>query len=470
MGAFARFRWFLTPTIIQALAALAMLPLVTIVLGPAEYGAFALVTSVTALGSTIAALGSSYVLAEAFGQQDEQRRRATVAGLTVATGSLAVVCAAVLIVLHRYLAPYFAPLAEVSAGAILMASGSMIGLAFWGIASDVATQEGRAKPFAYTSIAQTFVAATVTLWALYEAELGGLALFAGQFAGSLVLFLGGMFVLRSYWTTQGFAWLRSGGLRGSMWPTTSNLLENAYVALERNLLAVFASVHQVGLYSHSQQYRGAIGAGVKAIARAVWPVTLSEAGTAAAGFTRTGDTWRAAHLLLALAGTIFAAIGAEIIHLLTNGKFTQAWPFAALGIAYLLVQSSGKSQTGYMLARGMGVRYARFHATSIVAAAALACLSIAWLGMWGAFAALFFQQVAFRVAIQVHLANKLHIPFQDHVVVIGCLLIMALVGTNLIFELTVYARAAEALIVFGVLAVPLRKAFSALRVFNRQPA
>jgi len=465
-----RFRWFLAPTVVQAAVSFVMLPIVTRILGPADYGAFALALAIVTLGATVASLGSSYGLAEAFSQREERLRSAIVAGQALVSGVLGALFAAAFWLLYSPAASSFPALAEIGAVAATMAAASVVGTVLWTVATDVVTLEGRARLFAAVIIGQTFVSAAVTLWALFGAEMGRVALFAGHLAGSVVLLGGAMFALQRYWTSDLFGWLRGGGLRGSLGRSMGNVFESFYLVLERNLLATFASVHELGLYAHSQQYRGAAGAAVKAIARSIWPVSLAEAASPVGGFLATRSAWGPTHVSITAAGVGFAAMGPEVIDLLTNGKFTAAWPLAAAGMAYLLVQHSGKPQTAYLLAHGRGTRLALLHVVATLVGMVVALLCIQWLGMWGAFAALLAQQVAFRVLIQRDVRHAVGQPFQDNVVIVGFLLIAALVFVNSALALPLYARVLETVLVVGALAAGTGAAGHVLRRLRRQPS
>jgi O-antigen/teichoic acid export membrane protein len=466
MTILARFRWFLAPTVAQAAVSFAMLPIVTRILGPADYGAFALAIAIVTLGVTVACLGSSYALAEGFSQQDEARRKAIVAGQAAASTLLGVLFAAAFYLLYAPAARALPAIAEIGPVAAGMAAASVVGTVLWAVATEVVTLDGRAKLFAAVIISQTLVTAAVTLAALFWAGAGRLALFAGHFAGSAVLICGAAIALRRYWTADLVGWLRGGGLRGSLGRSAGNVVESVYSVLERNMLAIFASVHEVGLYVHSQQYRVAAGAGVKAIARSIWPVSLGEAMSAAGGFPNTRRAWGATHVLITAAGVGFAAIGPEIISLLTNDKFTAAWPLAALGMAYLLALNAGKPQTAYLLARGQGTELARLHVYATVTAMLIALATIPRFGMWGALAAALAQQVSLRLLIQWYVRGA-RLPMQDAYVAIGFMVILILVGANLSLALPLYARLLETLVVLTALAAWTGAASQVLGILRR---
>src|SRR4051812_12981529 len=61
-----RFSLYFLPSVFSAGLSFLMLPLVTRVVGPAEYGVFALVSAYTAFGSALATLGGNYIISHRF--------------------------------------------------------------------------------------------------------------------------------------------------------------------------------------------------------------------------------------------------------------------------------------------------------------------------------------------------------------------------------------------------------------------
>ena len=65
---------FSVPPVFQSAVSFALLPLMTLVLGPRDYGTFALVTAVTSFGTALSTLGGGYVLAQRWPTADEYTR------------------------------------------------------------------------------------------------------------------------------------------------------------------------------------------------------------------------------------------------------------------------------------------------------------------------------------------------------------------------------------------------------------
>lgn len=440
MSLVARFRWFLVPSVLQGAVSFATLPLATLLLGPADYGAFAVVSAITALGGAISSLGSTYLFSKAFSKESPEQVRQAVSQQVVFSMSIAVVFAITLILAWRQLAKLSSSLMDVPTSGLVLSALAMVPATLWALALDVLTLDGRAKTFALVGTAQSLVSAATLLCGLFLLGLEGVALFLSGAIGSIVAGAGGYIVLRRYLEWPRFSKNEFGALRGAVSLTVANVIEVIYLSVERNLLAVLDGLASLGLYSHSQQYRLMVGVATKALARSVWPVTLNEAKICPTQFRNTGHYWGLAHLVLSFVGLVFAALGVELIGLLTHGKFSDAGPYAAMGIAYLLIQNCGKPQTGVLYADGESKLFARISIVATLCALATALYVIPLFGIWGALLALFIQQVVLRLAIQFYVARMITTPFQDGWALAGFGVIIFLVVINEEFQLSLLHR------------------------------
>lgn len=58
-----KFSFFLLPSVVQSIVAIAVLPIATRVIGSEEYGVFALLTSLAVFGTVFASVGTGYLVA-----------------------------------------------------------------------------------------------------------------------------------------------------------------------------------------------------------------------------------------------------------------------------------------------------------------------------------------------------------------------------------------------------------------------
>jgi O-antigen/teichoic acid export membrane protein len=190
----------------------------------------------------------------------------------------------------------------------------------------------------------------------------------------------------------------------------------------------------------------------KALARAIWSVTLAEAQEKSLRFPKTGRHWNFAHLSIGFAGLAFAAFGSEAIGILTHGKFSGAGPYAAMAIALLLIQNSGKPCTGILYATGKAAVVSRLVLGAGTIGLATAMLAIPPLGLWGAVMATIMHQLTFRIAMQLYVSRYAVVPFQDACAAIGFVMIPSFVAINELFSISLIARAACCAALFAMLA------------------
>jgi O-antigen/teichoic acid export membrane protein len=437
---FAKFRWFLAPSIFQAGVAFATLPLATLILGPQDYGAYALVVAITGLASAIACMGSSYQLAHVFSSKDKERIRQLVSQQLVISLLLSALLALLLIVAWNSIVAYADNLNAVPHAGFMLAAIGVVPSTLWAIALDVLTLDGRAKTFAKIVISQSLLTAAALLACLFIFDLGALSLFFSAFTGTAMLGLGAMICLWPYIERPNLTRENLQIFKAAFSLTGANIIEVAYQSFERNLLALNTGLHSLGLYTHAQQYRAIVATATKALSRSVWPITLEEAKQPSLDFRQTNRYWRFTYLCLGIIGISFAALGDLFIGLLTHGKFMGAGPYAAMSIAYLLVQNSGRPHTGLMYARGDVKPYARFSIIASIACFACAAAAIPLLGVWGALLSISVQQIVLRASIQRYTSRLSNIPFQDGGVIVGLVLICLIVAINTLLALSLNAQ------------------------------
>jgi O-antigen/teichoic acid export membrane protein len=181
---------FSVPPAIQSVVSFALLPLMTLVLGPADYGAFALVTAVTSFGTAFCTLGAGFVLAQRWPEADAETRRDLVSSLLGLSTMLALVFALALPWAWQAASAQWAVAASVPEIAVRLAAAGVFFAVPWVIASEVLTLDGRALAFAAVMLVQTASAAAASLAAVFLFDLGGLALFVGAIAAAVATGVG----------------------------------------------------------------------------------------------------------------------------------------------------------------------------------------------------------------------------------------------------------------------------------------
>jgi O-antigen/teichoic acid export membrane protein len=404
-----RFSLFFLPSVFSAGLSFLMLPLVTGVAGPHEYGVFALVNAYTAFGTALATLGGNYIVSRRFPDASTKERRGIVS--TVLVLALATVSAYGLLLMGVWpLLPgtEYAPVSCLVVAVIAMVVGQP-----WIGALDIVTVRGEARTFAAVAIFQALATSAALLIGLYQLRLGLMAFFVSQLTGALVSVGGAYVALRGFvqWRLDVAVLreLRSLGLLSAV----GNVAESVQTAVERTALSARVGVTQLGIYSNSVSYRVFASTPIGAIAKSVWPATLAEASDTTSHFGRTKAAWDIGYIGLTAAGIFFATLGDLVIGALTHGKFTAAYAFATFWMVYLLLQNSGKPQTGILFRLGGGPTYARLVVRSTLVGIAGLLVLVPLFGMWGAAAAATVQQLFLRGSIQVAARALRPAPFQD---------------------------------------------------------
>lgn len=407
---------------VTTLISFVSLPLATRILGPANYGVFALGATVAGFGSVLATLGTTFFISNAFAGASPLERQRLISTLAARTALLAAGWAVLILAASLLLRGHIDLLDEVPLrGLALVLLGAILATP-WTIAVDVLTVEGRASFFSLSLIVQALANTGALLIALYVFDLRGLSLFVGSLAGSVAVLITSLVALRAHLVLS-FDVVRTRLGQRQFLPAQA--LEAVQPAVERTLLANYAGFTQLGNYAHSLAYRSLILQGMNAVNRATWPVTLEEA-KARTAFSITGRVWASVHLAVAMVAVPFVLFGDRLISVLTNDKLTAAWVFLAPWFVLVLLQSSGKAATGVLYATGVSSTVAKLGLLANVVALVSLLVLVPVFGAAGAAMALLLQALVFRIALQLLARRQAAIPFQDWGAVLACALVTAL--------------------------------------------
>jgi O-antigen/teichoic acid export membrane protein len=268
-----------------------------------------------------------------------------------------------------------------------------------------------------------------------------MALFVGHGAGGVVALVGSLAALSRFFKAKiDWALVKEAAHLGG-WTTVSSLAQQARQTVERAALSRFTGLHDLGLYVHAQQYQTLALLGCQPAQSAVIPVLLDEAKEREPRFTRTARASNVLFLGVSIFGVAVALFGREVIGLLTHDKFNDATPYAALLIAVVLIQISGRPQLAHLLANGR----ARYTSLCNIFAAAASILTlvvlVGRLGLLAAISASAIQFLIFRVASGLDPHARARLPFQDGWAVTGIAAIMAAVAITESFDPGLLIRA-----------------------------
>lgn len=421
----SRFKWFLAPTVFQALISLAVLPLSTLILGPSEYGAFAVVSAISGFGIAFATSAAGMLLPAHFPTLDQQGRASLVQALFYVAVAMGAFLACAMVWFARLLLT-FLEVDYPAQASVAMAAGTIVLMAPWSIAYLIVILQGRATYYSGVAIFASLASAGALLGGLFAFDLRGDALYLGMFASSAVMCTGGCAVLWPYLAAarqSGVRWMPR-VLRMMLVAGIANVLENAQTLVERAALARWAGVAAVGMYSHAQLYRSALFNVMKAASNAVWPRSLEEARDPRGAFTVTAVAWESIYVALTIAGLFAAFVADDVIALLTHGKFSEAGSLVAGLVAVLLVQFSGKPQLALLYANDQGEYLGRLMGLCALCATISLLATVPLYGAWGVVASLAIQQVLYRVGIHLRAKRIAATPFQDQDVLLGVAIVL----------------------------------------------
>jgi len=425
---------YMVSAVVSVAASIATLPLATLILGPEDYGAYALVMSVSTCIQALAAALQTYVLPAFIGTIGSQERKDLIFTCLANVVAFATLLSAIVAIGIDVGAPDL--LAQIGADrtAVIAAALGTISITPWLLAIDLFAIDGRAGAFALITVAQAVATACALLVGLFVFRLGATSLYVSFLVGSSVAGLAALAAMqKDIYGRYSRTWLRK---MLDMAPPAigQRLAESGIVILERSIIGIFASARAVGLYTHSQLYSSAGTIALNAVSRGMLPLNLKEARDLPPLFLGTYSVWLPAQLLVALGAIEFALAGDQIISLLTNGKFTDAHLMAYLLIVALAVKTGGKPESAYLSATGNGTRLANLNTISTAIGAGSLLVLVPLLGALGAAVAALLRALAFRGGLWIA-GREWKIPFQDGPLFVG-LACSALVGA-LVFTSTI---------------------------------
>ncbi len=415
--------YFLGSAISGAISFL-MLPVITYVIGPEEWGVYALVMSVVVIVAAFSDVGSGYILGANIQVLDKIERKKLVSSLLIISIIVTMFTCLLILGVWLYSRNRFDIINHFSIDIIWLTLLTMLFSAPWVIAIEVFTLLGKAREFAILNILQSCVwASSVTVF-LYGPELGLLSLFWAKLLATISALFGSLYVLRNYLGPHlEFKWLKDTLQIGSR-SVLSNVLNNFSMFLERILLSVHVGMAQVGLYTHSQIYRNQISQVIKAVSRSIWPLTLEDARNKDKKFERTKKAWFAVHFGIIILGIGFATFGKEIVSIITHDKFTDAYVYIVFWMAYLLLQNSARPHIGVIYANNAGKHYSNIVSIASIISIVMLFFLVEMLGVIGVFISSFIYLLLLRIGATILARKYTYTPFQDSLVILGMLLIL----------------------------------------------
>lgn len=342
---------YLLPSITQGVIGLALVPVTTYYLDPADFGVYALLIAVAMPVRAFAATGARWVIGGNYFNADEVERRAMLFNVLAFEFALRGALILLLYLLAepvlRWLVPDYRP--EYLSYLHIVLAATLAG-SLWPAVSFLMTVRNHARLFAMYSLVQMLVNAAATVTFLTVFGWGVESLFAAMLAAacaSVVLEL--IYVSRQVDFSLKGRWLREvvgTGLKAA----PGGLAEVASNMVDRMAIQRWAGLDTLGLYSHSQQYQSIFKMLTAALSNTLMTDSLRI-------YSRDLDPAPIARLLsvwygkLALIGVGVALFSDDAIALLTHGKFTGAASLVQIWYLSIFSISHGIPYANFLMAR-----------------------------------------------------------------------------------------------------------------------
>jgi O-antigen/teichoic acid export membrane protein len=445
---------YFLPFIANSLLRLITIPATTYILGPPEYGLFALMMGVVSICTVLASSATSYVINHHVhpGDLAPGKLIMTLLGIEAGFGFiLALIC----FLSWADFARWMGVSGDVSPLAFLALLLSVPLGAFWTSGNMVMVFDGRARLYSATLIAQGIVQLLASVFALYILNWRVGALVSGQIAGIATCAVGGYFGLKRHFSIGFDRKIAREALVLMPWSTVSGFANSGTDLLERVVLGRVTGAAQLGLYVHAQSYRGMFGTAGKAFVQVLQPAMMREARAGQTDFPDTREGWNLVYVMFSMMGITFALVGREIIGLLTHGKFVGAAVFVPFWCVYLTFQYLGRAQVAMMYVHGQGKRISSaLLASNIVSGALMLVLGIPFHG-FGLVAAVLAGEAVNRALLQFWTYRLWSLPFQDGFALLGSASVIVTAITVDSLAVPLVLRAFVLLLICAVVAVTM---------------
>jgi O-antigen/teichoic acid export membrane protein len=420
------FTYFM-PFVANSLLRLIAIPITTYVLGPREYGLFALMMGLVNICTVLATSVTGYVI-----NHRAHPGETAPEGLIVTLAVLEILVGLILTVVCMGLWPWFARWMGIVGDApylnfLALLLSVPLG-AFWTSGSMMIVFDDRAVLYSGTLIAQGAIQLVATIVALYCFHWRVGSLVAGQVMGVATCAVGGYLGLRRHFSVGLDRSIVRESLALMPWSILSGFANSSTDLLERVVLGRVTNTFQLGLYVHSQSYRTMLAQAGKAFYQILQPAMLIEARSEKLDFSETRRGWNVVFAMVSLMGVGFALVGQEIISWLTHGKFAAAAIYVPFWCIYLLLLYIGRPQVAMLYAHGQGKKISSASlAGNLVSGLLMLALGIPF-HAFGLVAAVIAGELVNRIVLQYWTYRIWSIGFHDGYALAGATIVALAAG------------------------------------------
>ena len=389
-----------------------MVPITTYYLDPADLGIVAILTALAMLVTPLASTGDNWVLSTHWHTTSASGRKELLFNLLFANLGMKTLWVGIFWLLSPLVLPHlirdYRPEYQQYFGFALV--GLWAG-GLWVTLSSLMVIERAPVSHAVNELLQWAAGAMTTLVGLAVVKIGVLALFLAPISAGLLSAVHGLWYAAGKLSPQfSVRWGKEIVVSG-MPAIPFSVMDVVANSLDRFVIQRWLDLSTLGVYAHSQSYRGMFVTVTKAYSRTMTPTFLElYAGNVVQSKRQVEETVSLWYLCVTAGGILVILFSPEVIHLLTHGKFDRAAELVPIWFLLMFAHSTAIPYTQYLLTVRKNVLLSW---TSILMSAGtmgLVCFATWQFGVIGATSAAVFGALALQ-GMRCYLARRFGCPY-----------------------------------------------------------
>ena len=393
------FLWFLLPPLLQTIVGIGvMVPITTYYLDPADLGTVAILTALAMLVTPLASTGDNWVLSTHWHATSASGRKELLFNLLLANFGMKSLWVVIFWLLSPVVLPHlirdYQPEYQQYFGLALL--GLLAG-GLWVTLSSLMVIERAPVSHAVNELLQWGAGAMTTLLGLAVAKIGVLALFLAPISAGLLSALHGLWYAAGKLSPQPSLHWGKEILLSGMPAIPFSVMDVVANSLDRFVIQRWLNLSTLGVYAHSQSYRGMFVTVTKAYSRTMTPTFLElYAGNPGQSERQVEETVSLWYLCVTAGGILVVLFSPEVIHLLTHGKFDQAAELVPIWFLLMFAHSMAIPYTQYLLTARQNILLSWSSILMSLGTMGLVCVGTWQFGVIGATSAAVFGALALQ--------------------------------------------------------------------------
>ena len=326
-----------------------MVPITTYYLNPKDFGVFAILSAVTMPIGPLASTGVTWVLAGNYHTTNESQRKILFFNILLLDFVLKSFWIFVFWLSSPLLLPIIIKDFELRYGFYFKLSLiSALLTAFWPSISYFIILQQKGRIHAIFEVSQWVGGALVTISCLTILKFSTITLFLGPLASGVISCVTSLWYVRNYINPKlSKKWLME-IFKIGIPSIPLNLFEMITNISDRYFIQRWDNLYQLGIYTHSLNYKSIFTMGSRAFIRTFSPYAIE---TFSKGFDRKNLAQKIIkwYGLLGITGIFIVLFSYEIVNILTHGKFVSAAPLVPIWFLLILSFAYGTLYTQFLV-------------------------------------------------------------------------------------------------------------------------